>query len=242
MKKNIVAIIGSLNESSKTEIIIERVLHKLNILDRDYNIKFIRLKEYNINYCKGCQKCFCSGYCKLDLVDEMSKIRYELKNANIIIFSSPVYGNNVSGIMKTIIDRLMYETHILSFAGKLGFTISTTDASGGEEINKYLKDIMQNLGIKILSKYTITLEEIYNKGFEDLTYRIAFDIKDKLANNIGYSNIFLEETFKMYKRINKYRKNEYIKNEIEYWNRNWILETYSFQEYAKKMLHINSKL
>ena len=45
--------------------------------------------------------------------------------ADGIIFASPVYVNDVSGIAKTWIDRLAYVCHRPAFAGKCAYLIAT---------------------------------------------------------------------------------------------------------------------
>lgn len=239
MKKKVIVIIGSLNENSRTNLFLEKILARLNTLDRSYYYEILKFKNYKINYCKGCQECFKSGKCINDFNDDMHKIGYKLKTSNIIVFASPVYANNISGITKSIIDRLIYEAHTLSLAGKLGFVLSTTHSSGVENVNDYLKTTMQHLGIKCLNTYSISYDKIRNfdnNVIDNFIYDISYDMYINLKNNVSYSNLFLEKLFKFYKVLYSNKKQiDYTEYEERYWNQEWILKTYSFQEYAKKI-------
>ena len=54
MKKKVIVIVGSLNENSRTNLFLEKILAKLNTLDRNYSYEILNLKNYKIN--KGCVK------------------------------------------------------------------------------------------------------------------------------------------------------------------------------------------
>lgn len=239
IKKNIVAITGSNNANSKTKKVTDKILDELIKLNSGYEYKNILLGDFDIKYCIGCQKCFKNGFCEMDNFDNFTFIREDMKNADIIIFTSPVYVDSVSGIMKTFLDRLSYQCHILSLSGKLGFTLAVGDQGGTEKVNEHLDSMLKHLGVKVLSSYSFLNinDSIYEK-----TSLIAKDILKKTQENYGYSNYYLERLFKAYKveYISEAYKNKISKhNEIKFWNQNWIKKTDSFQEFAIKKRSID---
>ncbi|MCC0669847.1 flavodoxin family protein [Clostridioides sp. ZZV14-6153] len=244
IKKNIVAIIGSNNNRSQTKAITENILNELTKLDQAYSYKGIFLGELNLKYCIGCQKCFNDGFCELDKLDDMVLIREYMEKADIILLASPVYANDVSGIMKTFIDRISYQFHLLSFSGKLGFTLTVADHSGSEKVIEYLDHLSIHLGIKNLSNYSF----IYiNDSMYEKPTLIAKDMLRKIQGNYGYSNYYLEYLFRMYKfetlpkdAVNF--ENVSHQNELKFWSQNWIKNTDSFQEFAAKKRSINYDL
>lgn len=66
----------------------------------------IELAEKEIRQCRGCYACWSKtpGICAQD--DDMRGIIEAMKGANLLIFGSPLYFNNVSGTLKTFFDRL----------------------------------------------------------------------------------------------------------------------------------------
>ena len=97
----IIAICGSPRRGN-TEFILKRILTKLE--KREHQVRLILLREKRIQFCDGCLSCDKTGKCKLR--DDMQTIYSQLEESDLIIFGSPNYFNNVSGMMKNFIDRL----------------------------------------------------------------------------------------------------------------------------------------
>lgn len=71
----------------------------------DSDIVDITLAEKNVQYCRGCYSCWTnSSGCILE--DDFKQIINLAANTDIIIFASPVYFGNVTGLFKNFIDRL----------------------------------------------------------------------------------------------------------------------------------------
>jgi multimeric flavodoxin WrbA len=67
-------------------------------------VEMIKLREHNIKFCTGCNACYGTDRsCVIE--DDMEKIISKLLETDCIIFGSPNYFNNVSGMMKNFIDR-----------------------------------------------------------------------------------------------------------------------------------------
>ncbi|MBN1574807.1 MAG: flavodoxin family protein [Deltaproteobacteria bacterium] len=64
---------------------------------------FIRLSDYQIEYCSYCGACIEKGVCTIE--DDMTKIAEKLLKSQVIVLGSPVFFNNVSGQMKVFMDR-----------------------------------------------------------------------------------------------------------------------------------------
>ncbi|MBR0277313.1 MAG: flavodoxin family protein [Clostridia bacterium] len=67
-------------------------------------VEFISLKEKEIKYCIGCLSCQKTGECVIK--DDVPEIMEKVKNADIIVFATPIYYYEMSGQMKTLLDRL----------------------------------------------------------------------------------------------------------------------------------------
>lgn len=64
------------------------------------------LAEKDIKNCKGCLVCWQRGPCQCVIEDDMLEVISQMGNANIIVFASPVYFGNISGILKGFMDRM----------------------------------------------------------------------------------------------------------------------------------------
>lgn len=64
----------------------------------------VNLRDKKINYCSGCGYCNTSGQCAQK--DDMAEILDKMIDADVIVFSTPIYFYAISGQMKTFIDRI----------------------------------------------------------------------------------------------------------------------------------------
>jgi multimeric flavodoxin WrbA/putative sterol carrier protein len=71
----------------------------------------IYLDDKNIHHCTGCFSCWIQtpGRCVHD--DDMSDLLPRLREADVGVIASPLYGNMVTGLMKTFIDRTLPLSH-----------------------------------------------------------------------------------------------------------------------------------
>lgn len=72
--------------------------------DAGNDVEFISLKGKKINFCIGCLACQESGVCVIK--DDVAEIADKVKNADTLVFATPIYYYEMSGQMKTLIDRL----------------------------------------------------------------------------------------------------------------------------------------
>lgn len=227
--KKLVAIVGSNNEYTVTGQVVQMVteqLFKRKIID-DYEL--IYLKDQKIEYCMGCGKCFRTGICDLDDVDDMKNIRLKLLDSDIIIIASPVYFVNVSGKLKSVIDRLSRDIHLLRYAGRYGFTITVTSSSGAENVSGYLKTVQLSLGITNLNNY-FYINMMENK--EEFCKKVIDDMVLKLKGANTFSQYYLEKLLVMSKKL--YTNSKVTTAETRFWEQKWVTETSCFQEFAIK--------
>jgi multimeric flavodoxin WrbA len=67
----------------------------------------ILLAEMEIKYCRACKACWfqCPGQCVLK--DDMAAILSLMNGADVWLWATPLYFDNISSMLKTFIDRLM---------------------------------------------------------------------------------------------------------------------------------------
>ena len=84
------------------------------------------LKDANLEMCRGCFLCVRRGKEKCPIKDEQRKIEERILEMDGVIFYSPVYGMNVSALMKKFIDRFSYNGHHPQFFKQRALFVSTT--------------------------------------------------------------------------------------------------------------------
>lgn len=102
MAKKVLIISTSLRGGSNSETLAKEC--EKGALDAGNEVEFISLKAKHIQFCIGCLACQKNGQCVLK--DDVSAILEKVKNAEVIVFATPVYYYEMSGQMKTLLDRL----------------------------------------------------------------------------------------------------------------------------------------
>ena len=146
---DVIAICGSPRQGN-TEFILKRLLMKAE--GAGHKTELVLLREKKIGYCMGCLGCDQSGACPIS--DDMDAILASMEKSDLIIFASPNYYNNVSGIMKVFFDRMnvLYGTDKLSgkkvsviFVGEEVKTIQKAILSVESIANSFGMDIVCSL-------------------------------------------------------------------------------------------------
>jgi FMN-dependent NADH-azoreductase len=70
-------------------------------------IETVYTEDLNIRPCRGDLACLCrpSGTCILS--DDMDRLMPKVRDADVLVFASPLYVDGVNGPMKTLLDRLV---------------------------------------------------------------------------------------------------------------------------------------
>lgn len=101
----IVVINGSpKGEYSNTNVMVNAFLKGAKEAGADTINIFLAEKE--IEHCKGCHVCWTKGPGQCVISDDMLKVLSLVGGADIIAFASPVYFENISGMLKTFMDRM----------------------------------------------------------------------------------------------------------------------------------------
>nr|WP_090243183.1 flavodoxin family protein [Eubacterium barkeri] len=126
MVKKVLIISTSLRGGSNSEILAREC--ERGAKEAGLDVEYISLKEKNIQYCIGCLACQSKGNCVIK--DDVAEIIEKVKEAESIVFATPIYYYEMSGQMKTLLDRLnpLYPT---DYAFRNIYMIAT--AAEGEE-------------------------------------------------------------------------------------------------------------
>lgn len=148
--------------------------------------EMIDLADCRIMPCTACDACTLNGVCVND--DDVAGIIARMKEADGIVFASPVYIDNVTGQMKTFFDRLSDAIHYQILTGKYGCAVATTYESGGNEVTAYLNHVLNYLGV--ISVGDISIAAKGEEGAIDAAGPDARALGKELAGAIrnGYSD------------------------------------------------------
>ena len=101
MPKKVLIISTSIRNNSNSEILAKEA--ERGAKDAGHDVEFVTLKDKEIKFCKGCLACQKLGHCVIN--DDANAITEKMKDAEVIVWATPVYYYEMSGQMKTLIDR-----------------------------------------------------------------------------------------------------------------------------------------
>ena len=99
---NVLVITTSLRGKSNSDILAERLIAGAG--DAGHHVEHISLKGKDIRFCIGCLACQKTQQCVLK--DDAIEIAEKVKEADTLVFATPIYYYEMSGQMKTLLDRL----------------------------------------------------------------------------------------------------------------------------------------
>lgn len=132
----IVGICGSPREGN-CELLLRAALDAAK--NAGAETELVLLREKHIGYCDGCETCEeggkHEGECHIE--DDMQPIYSKLEQADAILLASPNYYSNVSGLMKSFMDRLLvfYSPSKGKLRGKRGGLIAVGGENGKPAID-----------------------------------------------------------------------------------------------------------
>ena len=105
--KKVIVISTSLRRGSNSDMLADKFVEGAKTAGNE--VEKISLVGKNIQFCKGCFGCQKLGRCVID--DDVNDIMAKVMQADVVCWATPIYYYEMSGQMKTLIDRMnaMYE-------------------------------------------------------------------------------------------------------------------------------------
>ena len=100
--KKIVVISTSMRAGSNSQVLAEKFAEGAKAAGNE--VEFISLRGKDIKFCIGCLACQKLGTCVIK--DDVPAIMEQVLNADVVCWATPIYYYEMSGQMKTLIDRM----------------------------------------------------------------------------------------------------------------------------------------
>ena len=171
----IIIINGSPRRAGATSKILHKISNELS-KRKDVNIQFVDILDLNILQCKGCGTCYKTGKCFIK--DDAEKLVKDIYEADAIIIGSPTYASNVSGVLKTFIDRGHFVIEQLLY-DKYAISVSTFENYGGDETIKVLNNLFTYSGALLSGQIKVKI----SFNMDPINKKISNKI-DKISNRL----------------------------------------------------------
>lgn len=171
MPKKIIAVVSSPRKGN-SEMLVDQFIAGAkavgNVTEK------ICLREYNINYCRGCGYCMRSGGICVQK-DDMTEILRKMHESDVIVLSTPVYKSCMCAQLKTLVDRMFAANKTLK--NKEFYFI----ASAADQRKSIESTMMSMRGSTYVLEGAVIKGEIYGANSV-----MAGDVKDTPAMKEAY--------------------------------------------------------
>lgn len=100
MSKNVLVVATSLRQGGNSETLADEFIRGAK---ENNKVEKVCLYNKTINFCKGCLVCLKTHRCVIH--DDADIIVQKMKDADVIVFATPIYYYEMCGQMKTLLDR-----------------------------------------------------------------------------------------------------------------------------------------
>ena len=200
MGKKILVISTSLREGSNSDLLAEAFLKGAR--EVGHKVEKVSLKDKTIGFCKGCLACQKTGNCVIR--DDAGGIVEKMLHADVLVFATPVYYYEMSGQMKTLLDRAN-PLYTADYAYRAVYLLATAADEDEHAINGARKGV---------EGFIACFERAYLAGLLHDSAKCMSDEKklqicDK--NHISYSSMEAEHPYLLHGKVGAYIAREKFK-------------------------------
>ena len=99
--KNVVIISSSMRKGNSDKLCDE---FEKGVKENKNNVTRINIRNISLKFCISCCDCYSIGKCTLN--DDMNSLYETIKNADVLVFATPIYFGDICGQLKVFLDRL----------------------------------------------------------------------------------------------------------------------------------------
>jgi len=175
--KRVTAFVGSAHKKNTYKAVVQ-FLNKLQAFG-DVETEIVTLSDYKLGVCRGCRLCFEKGEEFCPLKDDRDVLMEKIAASDGVVFATPNYSFQMSGIMKTFLDRFGVVCHRPRFFGKTFTSIVTQGMGGGSKIVEYFDFLAKILGFNTVKGTCLTAFDPWTEKDQQKIDRALADLSKR---------------------------------------------------------------
>ncbi|MGI5859274.1 MAG: flavodoxin family protein [Tepidanaerobacteraceae bacterium] len=229
----IISLVGSYRINGNTDKVVSLIERRLLSIAQKENIALevekIHLGHLDIKTCRGCRACFGKGEEKCPLNDDLLSLLEKIHQADGILAASPIYVEDVNGIMKNWIDRMAFNCHRPAFAGKSVYLVTTSGSGTSNHAIKTMKNAFTSWGTNFVGSGKFRTGELMDfvqmesKHSGQIEKAAEVLLKSVKNNSVQRPSLYSLIVFKVQQKY--WHKSTKRQNTVDYqyWQRNgWL--------------------
>ncbi len=139
-------IINGSPRKGNTWVLTEKIVEKLQTLDKSAQFEEVHLKDIDLPFCLGCSSCFRKGHTTCPHNNVIQPIMDKIQECDAVIFSVTCYQMYVTALAKNFTDHLCYMLHRPRYFDKKALIVSTTGGVGASGATKFMAGTLRGWG------------------------------------------------------------------------------------------------
>jgi len=152
--KKVTAFVGSAHKKNTYQAVVQ-FMNSLQALG-EVECEIVTLSDYRLGICRGCRVCFEKGEHLCPLKDDRDVLFDKIQASDGVVFATPNYTWDMSGLMKVFLDRFGFVCHRPRYFGKVFTSIVTQAVGRGDKIVECLDFTANIIGFDTVKGMTIT--------------------------------------------------------------------------------------
>ncbi len=227
------------NTSRLVDLLIQSIAQAGSAAGISPVVDHIHLAEQNLQYCHGCRVCFDKGETYCPYWDDIAPVKAAMQAADVWILASPVYVDDVNGVMKTFLDRMAHVNHRPEFAGKFAYLLTTSGTGSSGHAARTMASTLRTWGVKVIGQSDFvagalsTKDQLNNRHSKSID-KVAGKIIKTVTSKHALTPSFVSLIFFTVQQL-LWRRNVEDSVDYNYWNSKGWLEpgvTYYFPHRA----------
>lgn len=140
------------NTSRICALLEERLRRQFRLQSTPVEFETVQLAQSGLQNCRGCRVCFNKDETFCPFWDDIEPIKTAMQAADVLVLASPVYVEDINGVMKTWIDRLAHISHRPEFGGKQAYLITTSGTGTSGHGLRTMESALRTWGFHIIGK------------------------------------------------------------------------------------------
>jgi multimeric flavodoxin WrbA len=223
----IVIINGSPRKNGATNKILNQFNKNIIKEVSDVEINYINLIDENPAFCLGCQNCYKTGKCIIK-TDRMEEIHDLIEQSDGIIFGSPTYSCNVSGLFKVFHSRVhMTDEQLLT--RKPCIVVTTYENAMGNQALSIMRNMVIIAGGymsgALIIRISFNENPLNDSGIKKINNIINRFIRNLSKNKPSlFSKIFSYIVINIFFKPFVMKNKEYYNGVIESWKKKGLMK------------------
>lgn len=184
----ILALLGSPRKGGNTDLLLEEYIKGIKEAGKPTEITKVYLNSKSIHGCNACEACRSTTIGQCVIKDDMQELYPLFREANMVIYATPIYWWSVSAQLKAFMDRCYALGQVEgSFTGKKAALLMTYGGelpnSGPELVKTAFEDICEYKEMKLVHVYSVCTDDYMpvaenTKALGDV-YRMGSEVNGK---------------------------------------------------------------